>query len=126
MERFIPLVEDNDLRQKLVSAIDGKGAFRRFKDVLMGHVTERERWFAFRSERLRVFMEAWLSAHSLQPVARPAAPPEEPEPVEPPTCDDGVIGGLSTCARFGSAPASTQGGCGLPRRARSRKGSRVR
>lgn len=83
MERFIPLVEDNDLRQKLVSAIDGKGAFRRFKDVLMGHVTERERWFAFRSERLRVFMEAWLSAHSLQPVARPAAPPEEPEPVEP-------------------------------------------
>jgi hypothetical protein len=82
MERFIPLVEDTDLRQKLVSAIDGKGAFRRFKDVLMGHVQERERWFAFRSERLRVFMEAWLSAHSLQPVARPVTVAEEPEPQE--------------------------------------------
>lgn len=79
MERFIPIVEDTDLRQKLVSAIDGKGAFRRFKDVLMGHVQERERWFAFRSERLRVFMEAWLSAHSLQPVARPVTVVEEPE-----------------------------------------------
>jgi hypothetical protein len=90
MERFIPLVEDNELRQKLISAIDGKGAFRRFKDVLMGHVQERERWFAFRSERLRVFMEAWLSAHSLQAIARPVVVPEAeespelPPPVEAP------------------------------------------
>jgi hypothetical protein len=82
MERFIPLVEEGELRQKLLGAIDGKGAFRRFKDVLMGHVQERERWFAFRSERLRVFMEAWLGAHALRPVARPvfvADPPEAPE-----------------------------------------------
>jgi hypothetical protein len=54
----------------LVQAIDGKGAFRRFKDVLMSHGAERERWFAFRSERLRVFMEAWLAAHALKPVPR--------------------------------------------------------
>jgi len=72
MERFIPMVEDDDLRDKLSHAIDGKGAFRRFKDVLMGCVQDRERWFAFRSERLRVFMEAWLGAHALQPVLRPA------------------------------------------------------
>src|ERR1700749_4244172 len=30
MERFIPMVEDDDLRGKLGQAIDGKGAFRRF------------------------------------------------------------------------------------------------
>ena len=35
MERFIPMVEDAELRERLTSAIDGKGAFRRFKDVLM-------------------------------------------------------------------------------------------
>src|SRR5476651_2102142 len=35
MERFIPMVEDAELRDKLTQAIDGKGAFRRFKDVLM-------------------------------------------------------------------------------------------
>jgi hypothetical protein len=74
MERFIQMLEDGELRDKLTSAIDGKGAFRRFKDVLMTHAAERERWFAFRSERLRVFMEAWLSAHALRPVARPVWP----------------------------------------------------
>ena len=71
MERYIPMVEDPDLQGKLTQAIDGKGAFRRFKDVLMNFAPERERWFSFRSERLRIFMEAWLSAHALTPVARP-------------------------------------------------------
>jgi Uncharacterised protein family (UPF0158) len=82
MERFIPMVEEGELRDQLTAAIDGKGAFRRFKDVLMTYGTERERWFAFRSERLRVFMEAWLSAHGLAPIARPVWPVEPPpEPV---------------------------------------------
>jgi hypothetical protein len=71
MERFIPMVEDNDLRSKLTVAIDGKGAFRRFKDVLMAFGPDREKWFTFRSERLRTFMEAWLTAHAIKPIARP-------------------------------------------------------
>lgn len=80
MERFIPMVTDDEVQSRLVTAIDGKGAFRRFKDVLMSFATERERWFAFRSERLRVFMEAWLSAHGLRGVPRP---PVEPAVVLP-------------------------------------------
>jgi hypothetical protein len=76
MERYIPMVEDKELQSKLTHAIDGKGAFRRFKDVLMSYGPERERWFAFRSERLRIFMEAWLNAHALNPVKRPAWGPE--------------------------------------------------
>ncbi len=66
MERFIATIEDVELRQKLVAAIDGKGAFRRFKDVLMTYPIDRERWFAFRSERLRIAIESWLEAHGLQ------------------------------------------------------------
>jgi hypothetical protein len=86
MERFIPMVEDKPLSDLLTQAIDGKGAFRRFKDVLMSHGAERERWFAFRSERLRVFMEAWLAAHALKPTPRvvwptEAAPAKEKESV---------------------------------------------
>src|SRR4051812_16056836 len=84
MERYIPMVEDVELRAKLAVSIDGKGAFRRFKDVLMSYGAERERWFAFRSERLRIFMEAWLNAHALRAVPRPTVvqelPPEEPAP----------------------------------------------
>ncbi len=71
MERFIATVDEGALRDKLVAAIDGKGAFRRFKDVLMNHPVDRERWFTFRSERLKACMEAWLTAHSIAAVARP-------------------------------------------------------
>ncbi|MBM4363803.1 MAG: hypothetical protein FJ104_14070 [Deltaproteobacteria bacterium] len=85
MERFILSLEESELRGRLTQSIDGKGAFRRFKDVLMAHAVERERWFTFRSERLRVFMEAWLAAHALRAVPRPvwvdpptAAPAPEP------------------------------------------------
>ena len=84
MERYIPMVEDPDLQGKLTQAIDGKGAFRRFKDVLMNYAPERERWFSFRSERLRIFMEAWLSAHALTPITRPVWAPETPREGEAP------------------------------------------
>jgi hypothetical protein len=70
MERYISTIEDSEFRQRLVSAIDGKGAFRRFKDVLMNFPVERERWFTFRSERLRIAMEGWLDAHGLKAVER--------------------------------------------------------
>src|SRR5262245_11455768 len=82
MERFIPMVDDAELRGKLAHAIDGKGAFRRFKDVLMTYGGERERWFAFRSERLRTFMEAWLNAHAIQAVPRPGWSDNPPASVE--------------------------------------------
>lgn len=86
MERFIPLTEEPEMRAKLAASIDGKGAFRRFKDVLLASAPDRERWFEFRSERLRTFMEAWLEAHAIKPIARPQwvdGPPSEaaiPEP----------------------------------------------
>jgi hypothetical protein len=96
MERFIPMVEDPDLRDKLMQAIDGKGAFRRFKDVLMSYGPERERWFAFRSERLRVFMEAWLASHGLRPVSRPVwtaeAQAQRPREATPPISQEQLSG----------------------------------
>ncbi|MDQ3032703.1 MAG: UPF0158 family protein [Myxococcota bacterium] len=70
MERFIATVDPGELRDKLVQSIDGKGAFRRFKDVLMSYPVDRERWFAFRSERLRACMEGWLQAHAIEAIAR--------------------------------------------------------
>ncbi|MCA9532401.1 MAG: hypothetical protein KC593_01935 [Myxococcales bacterium] len=72
MERFIATVDDLELRHDLLAAIDGKGAFRRFKDALMGHPVDRERWFTFRSERLRACMEAWLTTHGITAAERPA------------------------------------------------------
>ena len=59
----------------------------------MSFATERERWFTFRSERLRTFMEAWLTAHAIAPVARPvwADVPSAPESeASPESTDEGV------------------------------------
>ena len=101
MERYIPMVDTPDLQQRLTRAIDGKGAFRRFKDVLMGFGPERERWFAFRSERLRIFMEAWLNAHALNPVKRPVWVPDPATPEEPSQAE-------RAAAREGRRPRSAE------------------
>ncbi len=95
MERFIPMVDEEELQGRLAAAIDGKGAFRRFKDALMAYGPERERWFAFRSERLRVFMEAWLAAHGLCAIPRAAQPtPQAPATTgEPATISQDQLGG---------------------------------
>ncbi len=74
MERFIETTEDAAIQDHLLSAIDGKGAFRRFKDVLMEYPGERERWFTFRSERLRTCIETWLRNHNVVAVERPEWP----------------------------------------------------
>ncbi len=71
MEEFIEIVDEPTLKDKLNIAIDGKGAFRRFKDVLVGYPTERERWFTKRSAKLRTHMTDWLTSKSIVPTNTP-------------------------------------------------------
>jgi hypothetical protein len=54
------MVRDRHLRELLEVALDGRGAFQRFKKVLARYPKERERWFAFRDEDLRRQIGAWL------------------------------------------------------------------
>jgi len=60
MEDFIPTVEDKHLAELLEVAINGKSAFRRFKDVLGRHPEEREKWFRFKDERMEQRALKWL------------------------------------------------------------------
>jgi len=60
MEDFIATVENEHLASLLEVAIDGKGAFRRFKDVLAGYPEERERLFQFKDERMEQRALEWL------------------------------------------------------------------
>jgi hypothetical protein len=48
MAEFAATVRDRHLRELLEVALDGRGAFRRFKNVLASYPKERERWFEFR------------------------------------------------------------------------------
>ncbi len=71
MERFVGAVQDPPLRERLLVAIDGKGAFRRFKDVLLAFPAERERWFAYRSELLHLHIQTWLDHLHIEPASPP-------------------------------------------------------
>ena len=66
MERFVLMVTEPTLRERLLIAIDGKGAFRRFKDVLVAYPAERERWFSFRGDLLHWHMQKWLEREQLE------------------------------------------------------------
>jgi hypothetical protein len=68
MERFIETVMDQNLRQLLGVAIQGKGAFRRFKDVLLDYPQERERWFRFQEDRVRQRVLDWLDLEDIEPI----------------------------------------------------------
>lgn len=71
MEEFIEIVQEPSLKDKLNIAIDGKGAFRRFKDVLIGYPNEREIWFEKRSAKLRDHMTSWLKSKNITPTNPP-------------------------------------------------------
>ena len=81
MERFVGSVVDEPLRERLIISIDGKGAFRRFKDVLLAYPAERERWFSYRADLLHWHIHTWLEQHEIQPTNDPpwgqVQPPQE-------------------------------------------------
>jgi hypothetical protein len=71
MVQFASSIDDPRLRELLGVALDGRGAFRRFKDVLARWPKERERWFAFQDQRLQDAMQEWLTAHEIDPTTAP-------------------------------------------------------
>jgi tetratricopeptide (TPR) repeat protein len=53
------------LRERLADALDGKGAFGRFKRVLQSAPQERERWCRFRDVRLEARARKWLETNGI-------------------------------------------------------------
>jgi hypothetical protein len=71
MELFIATLDRPEIADRLQIAISGKGAFRRFKDVLSRWPEEFERYCLLSNERQRGRARAWLAAEGYRP-ARPA------------------------------------------------------
>lgn len=66
MERFTDSIGDTRLQAELLRALQGRGAFRRFKDVLLARPAERERWFAFSIARVRERVLEWLESEGIE------------------------------------------------------------
>jgi hypothetical protein len=81
MEDFVARVRDPRARHLLERAINGRGAFRRFKDTLLEYPQLRRAWFAFHDARGERRAIEWLVEREL--VERDAAEDElagRPEP----------------------------------------------
>lgn len=90
MEDFIVTVPDMQLQSQLWDAIRGRGAFRRFKDVLADHPRERERWFEFKDELMQQRVVDWLNSAGIEPVFAPRSVPERP-PMRPKFMEEVLI-----------------------------------
>lgn len=62
MELFIDGLDDADAADRLSIAISGRGAFRRFKDVLTRWPDLFDRWSSFSEDRRRGRARTWLAA----------------------------------------------------------------
>jgi hypothetical protein len=72
MELFVAGVAEPDLAGLLARALEGRGAFRRFRDELTGWPDLQDRWYVYSAERRRGRARAWLAAEGFTP-AVPAA-----------------------------------------------------
>jgi hypothetical protein len=65
MQDFSHSVESDRVREDLMSAIHGAGAFRHFKDALRRHKIESA-WFEFRAEAMRQIALEWCEEHHIR------------------------------------------------------------
>ncbi|MBO4253463.1 UPF0158 family protein [Streptomyces griseorubiginosus] len=67
MEDFIATLDDQDLVRYLGIAIQGPGAFRRFKDMLATSPAQLQRYWLFSAERQYGRARAWLADQGYRP-----------------------------------------------------------
>jgi hypothetical protein len=72
MQDFIETVQNPHFRELLEVSIQGRGAFRRFKDTVGRDSVELQRWFAFRNQRLEERAREWLADEGLEPLPKGA------------------------------------------------------
>ncbi|MBW3112577.1 UPF0158 family protein [Bacillus sp. MCCB 382] len=65
MENFCISLEEGPDKERLISAIQGRGAFRRFKD-LVDQLGKRNEWFAFRKQCYREEAKDWCEFHGVK------------------------------------------------------------
>ena len=90
LDTFIKTIDDDALRARMEAAVNGKGAFRRFKDILLTLPDERRRWFEFRDNAMRQRIIEWVHEQGVEPTntpdwtetPAPGPPRNRPEDVE--------------------------------------------
>lgn len=68
MSGFLETVEEPVLREELAHALCGRGAFRKFKDILRDHPKERKKWHGHNARAMKKVITEWLKSFEVEPV----------------------------------------------------------
>lgn len=87
MERFCEAIDEEDIRDKVRLALQGRGAFARFREVVFAYDDLREQWLTMRQAALLKEATEWLETLGIEPefgAPTPAQAPAESEAKAPP------------------------------------------
>lgn len=62
MKAFADTLEERDLTELLRELLEGRNAFRKFKDALGPYPKERKLWYGFNAKAVRDEINAWLES----------------------------------------------------------------
>ncbi len=65
IEDFIGTLEDGDIREELFVAIQGRGAFRRFKDGIIEHGVDKL-WYEYKESKIKDFVIEWCKDNDIE------------------------------------------------------------
>ncbi|WP_219837589.1 UPF0158 family protein [Paenibacillus sp. R14(2021)] len=65
MEDFIGALEDEKIREKLFVDIQGRGAFRRFKDNIIEHGVDKQ-WYDYKERKIKELVIEWCKGHDIE------------------------------------------------------------
>ncbi len=68
MAGFIDTVDDPVLKEELSAALNGKGAFRKFKDILLARPKERKSWHGYNAKAMKNEIVEWLGSIGIEPL----------------------------------------------------------
>ncbi|MDQ8739314.1 UPF0158 family protein [Paenibacillus sp. LHD-38] len=64
VEEFIGTLSEVEVREELFGAIQGRGAFRRFKDRIREHDVEKQ-WYEFKEKKIKELVIEWCEEKDL-------------------------------------------------------------
>lgn len=64
IEEFIGTLSETEIREELFGAIQGRGAFRRFKDRIIEHDVDKQ-WYEFKEKKLKALVIEWCKEKDL-------------------------------------------------------------
>lgn len=68
MEEFIEIIDNPKLKERLRDSLNGKGAFRKFKDTLLDYPKDRKRWHGFNAKVAKKEIIEWLKSLNIEPI----------------------------------------------------------